>query len=294
MRSLKPKLIILIAVGVLVIGAAVVVVLMLVGRPKAAAANTIDPPAEYEIGGIPITALPVPEEGVSVYLEEPESAPDGEEGEDAPSESPQGEESGESAPPVWTEDGAVIYRYEGWPDSATTVSDYVELLTAEERGFSVVDESLLRTDAPDFSGEEGILRIARGLQDGVVAYLELSWASDTCTVLAGAREGEVADPPEPEGMTLLEMVDYVSSRPPSALGPEGSSMEEYNIYSSSGTVMVNGVPCVRLSICRIAENTDTNQAVGEYFLSGDRKHIYRLNVDTGMVEEMGAAPAGSN
>ena len=45
-------------------------------------------------------------------------------------------------------------------------------------------------------------------------------------------------------------------------------------------------PCLRFKICRENPQTGGNETSGDYYLSSDQRHIYRLNVETNEVEEV--------
>ena len=55
---------------------------------------------------------------------------------------------------------------------------------------------------------------------------------------------------------------------------------------ADGKVLINGTPCLRFKICRENPQTGGNENSGDYYLSSDRRHIYRLNVETNEVEEV--------
>ena len=46
------------------------------------------------------------------------------------------------------------------------------------------------------------------------------------------------------------------------------------------------IPCIPVGVYRTAENTDTNVVEGSFFLASDQSCIYRLDTDTGTVEEV--------
>mgnify|MGYP000307234913 FL=1 len=50
--------------------------------------------------------------------------------------------------------------------------------------------------------------------------------------------------------------------------------------------LINGIPCIPVSVYRTAEDTDTNVVEGSFFLSSDQSRIYRLDTATGTVEEV--------
>ena len=91
---------------------------------------------------------------------------------------------------------------------------------------------------------------------------------------------------EAAGGTMEEALDYVRGLPPALLGLEGSSMEDYRIYALDGMALIDGIPCIPVGVYRTAENTDTNVVEGSFFLASDQSRIYRLDTDTGTVEEV--------
>ena len=263
---MKRKKAILAAVGI--VAAAGAAVFWMRRDGAADGEQSIDPPEEYRIGGVDVIALPVMSDGVSVYQEEVLAAAG-------------------TAPEMETTADAVGYRYEGLSDAGTLVSAYTALLTSPDLGFDIVDGALVRADAPDFSAVSGDVNLAhRAAEADKVMLLRLTWAAGSCTVVTDTPEGEITDPPAPEGMTMEEALDYVRGLPPSLLGLEGSSMEDYRIYALDGKALINGIPCIPVSVYRTAEDTDTNVVEGSFFLSSDQSRIYRLDTATGTVEEV--------
>lgn len=293
----KKKLIIIIAAILLVAAAAGVATFLLLrggggggggegGEVKEEPPRkTVKAPAEYVITGVNLPALPVLSEEISVYKEELTAGKTEEEGK----EGEEGEEGEETAPPQdpgYTKD-AVGYRYEGLADAGELARAYIALMTAKGTGFESVDQALVRSSLPELEGDEGAVRLARpSTEEGKVMLLDISWTKDACTVIADSPEGEITDPPEPEPMTLSEAGEYIQSLSPAQLGLEGSSMKDYRVYTNNGIAMVNGNLCISFTICRRDEDTDTNDAAGTYFLSADRRHIYRLIASDGSVEEL--------
>ena len=274
---MKRKKAILAAVGI--VAAAGAAVFWMRRDGAADGEQSIDPPEEYRIGGVDVIALPVMSDGVAVYQEEPANT-----GTEADTDT--GTKDG-AAPEVKNTADAVAYRYEGLSGAGTLVSAYTAVLTSPDLGFDIVDEALCRADAPDFSAESGDVNLAhRAAEADKVMLLRLTWAAGSCTVVTDTPEGEITDPPAPEGMTMEEALDYVRGLPPSLLGLEGSSMEDYRIYALDGMALINGIPCIPVSVYRTAEDTDTNVVEGSFFLSSDQSRIYRLDTATGTVEEV--------
>jgi hypothetical protein len=183
-------------------------------------------------------------------------------------------------------DGGTVYTYSGLSSPGQTSADYAALLTGADAPFSVVDDDCVQTDAPDYTQEEGSVCLARdAAQDGTVCFLKLEWDLDTCTVTAVTREGEVAAAGEGR-LTMLGALDYLSSFDPADLGLEGSSMDEYRLYALDGAVFVDGMPCLRVKVCSADSARQFNQIVGNYLITGDKRHLYSLDEITGAVEEL--------
>ena len=148
------------------------------GEEEEAPLEPIAAPGEYVLNEAHITALPVWGEEVLVYQEEvlPEPAAGPEEdaktGEDTEEGEASGEEGGEEAPAETeaAEEEAVapktLYRYEGLKDPVSLVSAYVSVMSTEDAGFSVVDETLLRIDPPEEYAASGSLQLARNVLPG--------------------------------------------------------------------------------------------------------------------------------
>lgn len=210
---MKQKRAVLAAAGI--VAAVGVAFFWMRGDSSADGERSIDPPEEYQIGGVDVIALPVMSDGVAVYQEKPANT-----GTDADTDT--GTKDG-AAPEVKNTADAVAYRYEGLSGAGTLVSAYTAVLTSPDLGFDIVDEALCRADAPDFSAESGDVNLAhRGAEAGKVMRLQLTWAAGTCTVVTDAPEGEITDPPAPEGMTMEEALDYVRGCRPPCLGWRGA------------------------------------------------------------------------
>lgn len=181
---------------------------------------------------------------------------------------------------------AMVYTYSGLVTPGTSVEDYVTQLTEEENGFLIVDEEYVQDEAPDFTTKEGVVHLARDAQaEGKVLSVSLEWSEGICAVTVETPEGHVE--PEPLGGTsLAEAVDYLYSLPPATLGLNGNSMSEYQVYAMDGIVFVDRLPCLQLSVCSNNNPEQTNEIMGIYLLSGDRKHIYRMDAKDDKVVEL--------
>ena len=269
MKSKKKKLIVII----LIVAIAVAVALKLFvfnGKEKAPEEpSPIDPPREYTLGETSVLALPVLGDGVTVYLEPK-----------APSDT---EESG-------TEESVeVTYLYEGLADSAALAEGYTRLMTSEDAGFFAVDEELLETDEPDFEQPEGAVHLVRSApEEGHYLSIQLSWARGSCTVTADMPAGSLPEPPAPVEMTVAEATQYMRAHLPSVLGVDAATAESYNIYAEDGKAIINGMPCIRFKVCQEDDLTGSNENAGDFYLSADQRHIYRLDLDNNTVVEVSA------
>ena len=255
-----------------------------------------------ELNEVHITALPVTGEEVLVYQEEIQPEPPAEPEKDAEQDKEQdasGEtgEEGQAEEPAETEEPAAeaeeippktLYRYEGLKNPSGLIAGYTAVMTCEDAGFSVVDETLLRIDSPEEFAAGGSIQLARNEpkgEDGTgggVSSLLLSWEGTSCSVLLDTPEGRVHDPkpetPAPSaprrGLSDLEAIH------PSKLGLPGESMEAYEMIPQEGSVRIAGSICVRVNIYG-----EGNQFAGSYFLSTDGK-LYKLDESVNKVVEL--------
>lgn len=276
----KKLLLLLLPVLAVAVGAGVFFFLRHKG-PEEVVVEPIPVPAAYAIEETQIPALPVWGE-VTVYQYPVEAGtPEGEEAEAAADAFP-----------------AADYVYEGLSSPKSLAAAYTALMTAEDAGFFTVDDTFVKTDAPDFSAQtgSGTVLLARNApvgEDGSgakkVQTLRLSWEGQTCTVRVDLPEGRVKDPappPEVETGTVTQMIESLRDLPPSVLGLEGDSMDAYRIYTQDGTAKVDGNPCLRVNVYMAGGSGGNNQIVGSYFLSTDGMHVYRFDPSSSSVTEL--------
>ena len=274
-KGKKKLLMILAPLLILAVGAAV---FLFVIRPKMGGEKEVEEeppepieiPLMYTMGETEVHALPVWGEG-TVYLEEQEMPA----GEDGP------------------EPTAVTYRYEGLSSPGTLAAVYTTLMTAEDIGFSQVDEELIRIKEPEEPVlEAGSVHLAKNApEEGKVLSIQMEWTEEICTVTADLVDGKVKNPPEPVspagpmGLSTEQMMDYIQSLSPSVLGLEGTSMEDYDLLIQDGSVLIDGIPCVRINAYQMS-GQGTYEIGGNYFLSLDGAPLYRLDVASNSVEEL--------
>lgn len=302
-KSNKKLLLLLLPVLAVVVGVGVFFFLRRGGSEEEAPPEPIAAPAQYALGGEwVIPALPV-QDGVVVYGEEivPEPAAEAgdkkdEEGEAG--ENGEGAEEAEEPVDLGVEFTPMQYTYQELLNARSLVAAYTTLMTSEDAGFSTVDDTMTKTDPPAFGGEtpptSGSVLLARnapeteGVEARLVQTLTLEWSEGNCTVAVELSEGHVREPAPPEGSSgsnVTKVVESLQDLPPSVLGLEGDSMDDYRIYTQDGIAKVNGNPCLRMSVYKITDGGG-NEVAGHYFLSTDGLHVYKLDVATNNVVEL--------
>ena len=306
----KKKLIIIAAAVLLVAVAALVAFKLLGGKgdegkkgEDVTEPEVIEAPMLYELGDLQLPALPIlnsdivvtkeevpgvvpVEEEQPVELETDDSKkPDegSDEKSDEKSEEKPEEEPAESAPPV-----ANAFHYEGLGNAAAVASAYTTLLTDSAVGFYPVDSTLQPAKQPEFDTDAGSVQLVMeaGEEDGFFYSFRVEWSEDVVTLIPEKVEGALPEPPKPVEMTLSEATSYMRYCIPNLLGVSTDEVKNYRIYVEDGKVLINGTPCLRFKICRENPQTGGNENSGDYYLSSDRRHIYRLNVETNEVEEV--------
>ena len=306
----KKKLIIIAAAVLLVAVAALVAFKLLGGKGDegkkegdVTEPEVIEAPMLYELGDLQLPALPVLNSDIVVTKEEvpgvvpveeeqpvvmetgDSKVPDegSDEKSDEKSEEKPEEKTAESAPPV-----ANAFHYEGLGNAATVASAYTTLLTDSAVGFYPVDSTLQPAKQPEFDTDAGSVQLVMeaGEEDGFFYSFRVEWSKDVVTLIPEKVEGALPEPPKPVEMTLSEATSYMRYRIPSLLGVSADEAQSYHIYVEDGKVLINGTPCLRFKICRENPQTGGNESSGDYYLSSDRRHIYRLNVETNEVVEV--------
>lgn len=211
-------------------------------------------------------------------------------GEDAAPALRLGEQEGTLEDADTPEEGEVVayaYTYGGLSDAKALANAYAALLTSEENSFTVVDEEGYQAELPDFSQEEGTVYLAKpSAVEGKLFEVSVAWKEGQCEVAITQPEGEILKAEVVDPMTLPDAVDYIRSLSPVDLGLTGSSMADYNIYPSMGAVFVDGSACLELNIYSKENVSETNDIQGTYLLTGDKKHLYRLDRVAGTVVEI--------
>ncbi len=191
-----------------------------------------------------------------------------------------------------TETGAFVYTYVGFAAVNESVQAYVETLTSEEHGFSIVDgESFRAAQAPDYTLTEGTVSLSKPAENEKITVIRLDWSADQCVASISIEDAPVIEKKPAQtnknniGLSHSGASDFLKELHPSVLELEGDSMDAYNIYIMTGFTYVDGEACLRIKIYTENDATQTNVHAGTYFMSGNGEHIYRLGED-GLVIEM--------
>ena len=203
--------------------------------------------------------------GMEASEEETETAP--KDGKETDGESPAVDEES----PAYTK-----YRYSGLEGPGEYVLRYVEALTAENGKYRIVDDTGTAADPPDYTRETGeVFMTKQSGEEGRLLRIEVTWEEDSLCVMLT----KVADQDsrlEPESLTNSDAVEFLKGLSPASLGLPGDSMRDYQIYPIDGTVHVDGVPCLKLQVYQLHFPESSNDIVGVYLLTGDCRHLYRL------------------
>lgn len=299
------KKIIIIAAAVLLVAAAALIAFKLLGgkgeegekKEEIIEPEVIEAPMLYELGDLKLPALPVLNADIVVTREEvPGLVPAEEEQpvvlETAAQEKPdeKSDEEAEEKPEEPAEPKISVanaYHYKGLRSAASVASAYTTLLTDSAVGFYPVDGKLQPAKLPEFDTDAGSVQLVmEAEEDGFFYSFRVEWSEDGVTLIPEKVEGSLPEPLQPVEMTLSEATSYMRYRIPSLLGVSTDDVQNYRIYVEDGKVLINGIPCLRFKICRENPQTGGNENSGDYYLSSDRRHIYRLNVETNEVEEV--------
>ena len=191
-----------------------------------------------------------------------------------------------------SETGAFVYTYVGFSVVNESVQAYVEILTSQEHGFSIVNgETFRAAQAPDFTLEEGTVSLSKPAENEKITVIRLDWTADQCVASISIEDAPVIESKPNKtnknniGLSHSGAIEFLKELNPAVLELEGNSMEAYNIYIMSGFTYVDGEACLRIKIYTDDNSAQTNVHVGTYFMSGNGEHIYRLS-DDGLAIEM--------
>lgn len=273
-------------------------------------------PGSYSLAGVEIAALPALGEGVVVY---PDGAakpadPDKEGAEAAQPAAAAGDsgKDSETGPLIYryqglSAPGALAAAYAALlstPDAGFYLADEgLSPIQAPEGAAAAAGSVILARTLPELPETPQTAEAAAGGLSGISAEaalktaeeaarraaatrekqrltVELSWEEDRCSVTVAIRQVRASG--KSGGAVKLSVPsagEYISTLSPSVLGLEGESMSQYRVYVADGSVIVNGLPCIRVNVCQ----EESGDLAGNYLLSADHHAIYQLNADSGTV-----------
>lgn len=185
-----------------------------------------------------------------------------------------------------------VYYYDHVLDAKGTAQTYYAQLILPEHGFTLVDQTLLPIETPDFGGMTGENMLVRpAVEEGQLFRIITAYTSEqVCTVDVSCVPGAIQTPPEPEepeeaeAATLIEQVDHMFTYTPAQLGLEGRDLHEYKVFPIEGIMSVDGRACRQFNIYQIREaEKNVSSIAGTYLLTLDLQNIYHLDPDTGYV-----------
>lgn len=180
-----------------------------------------------------------------------------------------------------------VYTYTGLSSSGGDVRSYVSLMKDAANGFTVVDKDFVISDEPEYD-DAGSVLLAKAAAAGEgenaesrLMLIDIKWAEDSCVIVTRQAEGVISQPPEP--ITMREAQQRLESMTPAELGLEGESMDEYEVFTFDGAVVVDGCACVRMNVYSFNEST---QFMGCYLMSLDGRHLYKMDMATQEITEL--------
>lgn len=223
-----------------------------------------------------------------------------EEGEASGETSSQPEESQEKSSETEEDSSEVSENAEDGSETESSESEAPEkkeTKTVVLRYF-FVNDNFEEVELPDFNAETGSAHLARATgKENELISIRAEWTPTRCAVTVGMAHGVIKELPPKENngsafgspyvspMTELEAIDYVASLTPSQLGLEGASMEEYDVYSMTGSVMVNDEPCMQIRVFSKDNPAGTN-AVEAFYLIDSMGTLYRIEESTGEISKV--------
>lgn len=307
MKGKKKIIIIVVVAVVLVLAAAGTAAFFLLPKDKGdeeAEKFKVDFPATYQLNDIVIPALQVVQQEPADSEEAAETEEKEESGEEAPKDAEEQQEGSEEEKPAeedpnrptWKQESiSATYVYHNFPDLLESITQYVAKMTGGQ-GYFAVDENMQKKKAVAAEGNEGSCSLAKtGDEEGTIIHLDIAWMGEDCTVVASSIPGEIKEAIETyessgnsagkKTLSLLEAKEFIWSLSPSALGLEGDNMRAYQIYTADVDAMVDGQPCIRLSIFK-KEETGANVSAGEYCLTRTGDKLYRIQKGSNKVTQV--------
>ncbi len=152
------------------------------------------------------------------------------------------------------EQSGYVYNYDlsttGFTGGQAT-SGYAEYMVAS--GFKIIDPfhpvgieyySMLTPDFTQRAGTVAFAKMASGTERLILVMVDWSYYGVTVSVeyITGKLwvAPKVSSAAQKASLSISDVVGFLETRTPAELGLSGTSMEDYNIYTSEGLVILNG------------------------------------------------------
>lgn len=210
------------------------------------------------------------------------------------------EEAGEELPymtgietPVFT------YTYDVTTTGKTgsqVTGDYVSYM--QSSGFKIIDafhpvnNEYYEMLTPDFTQRAGTVALGKKASGTEKIFMILvDWYTTGATVTVYEEDGTLWIAPKKDtatksSLSINDVVSFFETRTPSQLGLEGSSMDEYSVYTFEGIVMINGVSYRQFNITRNAGIDGTGAGYGGNYLVDGDGNTFLIDKVTGTVSPL--------
>lgn len=199
------------------------------------------------------------------------------------------------------EQASYSYTYDvsttGYTGGQSTAG-YVDYLT--KSGFKIIDsfhpvnQEYYEMLTPDFTQRAGTVSLAkRASGTGRLMLLVVDWHYYGATVTVSYVDGTlwVAPPANNTSrgsLSISDAVEFLEKCNPVELGLVGNTMDDYNIYTSEGLVIINGVSFRQFNISGKAHDGNGNTFAGSYLINADG-NTYSVDQITGAVIPLNVA-----
>ncbi len=187
-----------------------------------------------------------------------------------------------------------VYNYDisttGYTGGQAT-ANYVDTMLSSRfkiiDAFHPVNDEYYEMLTPDFTQRAGTVTMAK-MASGTarLMFVTVDWNYYGATVTVEYRDGTLWVAPVVKAtsgtLSIADAVAFLETRNPADLGLSGNSMTDYNVYTSEGLVMINGVSYRQFTVSGRA--TDGNGATygGTYLINAEGL-TFSVNQVTGAV-----------
>lgn len=188
-----------------------------------------------------------------------------------------------------------VYTYDVTTTGSTggqATAYYVEYM--QKQGYKIIDpfhpvnNEYYEMLTPDFTQRAGTVALAKKASGtDKIFMIMVDWNYYGSVVLVYEEEGTLWIAPKKStqaktSITINEAVNYLETRTPSQLGLDGTSMEEYSVFTSEGLVIVNGVTYRQFTITKNPVNGNGSVFGGNYLIDTEG-NTYAINQLTGTI-----------